>query len=255
MTANTTSGNNQSYDPGDGARIFEGLKPDVVLIQEFNVGDNSPGAVRAFVDATFGTTFAFYRETGSLPNGVVSRFPILDSGSWTDPRVGNRGFAWAKIGVPGSRPLWAVSLHLLTTSSANRSAEASALASQISTVVPAADYLVIGGDLNTGTRTEPCIGALAALVGTGGPFPDDGHGNANTSGSRNKPHDWLMVDADLAPIQVPTQVAGQSFGAGLVFDSRVFTPLASVPPITPSDSGASNMQHMPVIKDFALPAE
>lgn len=37
VAANTTSGNNQSYlAPGE--RIFQGLKPDVVLIQEFTIG-------------------------------------------------------------------------------------------------------------------------------------------------------------------------------------------------------------------------
>jgi hypothetical protein len=40
MSANTTSGNNQSYrDPGN--RIFDGLHPDIVLIQEFNIYINS----------------------------------------------------------------------------------------------------------------------------------------------------------------------------------------------------------------------
>jgi endonuclease/exonuclease/phosphatase family metal-dependent hydrolase len=253
MTANTTSGNNQSYDAGDGVRLFEGLKPDIVLIQEFNVGDNSSGAIRSFVDTTFGPSFAFFRETGSLPNGIISRYPIVESGSWTDPRVDNRGFAWAKIGVPGPHAMWAVSLHLLTTSAANRAAEATALASQITAVVPAADYLIVGGDLNTGTRAEACVTTLAALVSTTAPYADDGHGNSNTSGTRNKPHDWLMPDADLAALEVATEVAGQSFPAGLVFDSRVFAPLASVPPITPSDSGAANMQHMPVLKDFVIP--
>jgi endonuclease/exonuclease/phosphatase family metal-dependent hydrolase len=252
MAANTSSGNNQSYDPGDGARLFQGLKPDVALIQEFNIGDNSPAAVRAFVDTNFGTAFSYYRETGQIPNGIISRYPIAASGSWTDPRVGNRAFAWAKLAIPGSHPLWAVSLHLLTTSSANRASEATALVDQIKATIPAADYLVIGGDLNTGSRTEPCMGTLSALVGTAAPYPDDGHGNANTSGNRSKPHDWVMVDADLAPHQVPTRIGAQSFPSGIVFDSRVYTPLSDVAPIEPSDSASSNMQHMPVVKDFLL---
>jgi hypothetical protein len=253
MSANTTSGNNQSYDPGDGTRMFEGLKPDVVLIQEFNVGGSSDAAIRSFVDTTFGPTFAVYHEHGDLPNGIISRYPIVASGSWADPRVANRGFAWAKIAVPGPRPLWAVSLHLLTSSSSNRGAEAVSLVSQIRSVVPGADYLVVGGDLNTGTRTETCITTLSEVVTTTGPYPDDGHGNANTSGGRNKPHDWVMPDSDLAALQVPTQIGAQSFPNGLVFDSRVFAPLYDVAPVQASDSGAANMQHMPVVRDFVLP--
>jgi endonuclease/exonuclease/phosphatase family metal-dependent hydrolase len=253
MAANTTSGNNQSYDPGDGARMFEGLKPDVVLIQEFNVGANTELAVRSFVDATFGPTFAVYREQGALPNGVISRYPIAQSGSWTDPRVANRGFAWAKIAVPGPHPLWAVSLHLLTTSVANRASEAAALVSQLQALVPAADYLVVGGDLNTGTRTESCISSLSQVVATAPPYPDDGHGNQNTSSTRNKPHDWIMPDADLVALRVPTRIGAQTFPGGLVSDSRVFSPLAEVAAVQASDSGASNMQHMPVVEDFVLP--
>jgi endonuclease/exonuclease/phosphatase family metal-dependent hydrolase len=253
MAANTTSGNNQSYDPGDGARMFEGLAPDVVLIQEFNVGANTDVAVRSFVDATFGPSFAVFREQGALPNGVISRYPIADSGSWTDPRVANRGFAWAKIAVPGPHPLWAVSLHLLTTSVANRAGEATALVSVIQATVPAADYLVVGGDLNTGTRAETCISSLTQVVTTAPPYPDDGHGNANTSGTRSKPHDWVMPDADLLALRVPTRIGAQAFPNGLVFDSRVYSPLSDVPPVQASDSAASNMQHMPVVEDFLLP--
>jgi endonuclease/exonuclease/phosphatase family metal-dependent hydrolase len=253
MAANTTSGNNQSYDPGEGARMFEGLKPDVVLIQEFNIGANTDAAVRSFVDSTFGAEFAVYREQGALPNGVISRYPITQSGSWADPRVANRGFAWAKIAVPGPHALWAVSLHLLTTSAANRASEATALVSQVEAVVPAADYLVVGGDLNTGTRTESCITSLAQLVTTTPPYPDDGHGNESTNDSRNKPHDWVLPDADLAALRVPTRIGAQAFPNGLVFDSRVYTPLSDVAPVKASDSGASNMQHMPVVADFVLP--
>jgi len=96
------------------------------------------------------------------------------------------------------------------------------------------------------------MGTLGALVGTGAPYPDDGHGNANTSGNRSKPHDWVMVDNDLAAHQVATKIGTQSFAAGVVFDSRVFAPLTDVPPIQASDSASSNMQHMPVVKDFVL---
>ena len=254
MSANTTSGNNQSYDPGDGIRIFEGLKPDIVLIQEFNFGDNSATALRSFVDTAFGTTFAFFREAqGQLPNGIVSRYPIVAAGSWSDPEVSNRGFAWAKIAVPGKIPLWAVSLHLLTSGGSKRNAEAAALVSQIKSAIPTTDYLVVGGDLNTSSRTDGCVGTLAQIVTTGAPYPDDGHGNANTSAGRSTPHDWVMPDTDLARLQIPTRIGAQSFPAGLVFDSRVFSPLSDVAPVKAGDSAAPGMQHMAVLKDFSLP--
>ena len=45
------------------------------------------------------------RETGSLqiPNGIISRFPIIESGSWDDPVLNNREFAWAHLRLPEKR--------------------------------------------------------------------------------------------------------------------------------------------------------
>lgn len=252
MAANTTSGNDQSYDPGHGTRMFQGLQPDVVLIQEFNVGANTDADARTYVDATFGPTFSFYRERTSLPNGVVSRYPILEAGSWKDPRTSTRGFAWAKIGVPGSHPLWAVSVHLLTSSSTHRREEATAVVGRIRSVVPDADFLVLGGDFNTGSRSEACVKTLAEVLKTAAPYPDDGRGNPNTSARRSEPLDWLLTDFDLAARQVPTRIGDREFPNGLVFDSRVYSPLQDVAPVQPSDSAAANMQHMPVVKDFVL---
>src|SRR5690349_641879 len=60
MAGNLTSGNLQAYElPGE--HIFQGLHPDIAMIQEFNVGDNAPATIRNFVDTTFGASFAFFR--------------------------------------------------------------------------------------------------------------------------------------------------------------------------------------------------
>ena len=128
MAANISSGNYQSYDPGHGTRIFQGTKPDVVMIQEFNYGDNSATAIRSFVNTAFGSSFYYYREAGAqIPNGVISRWPIVASGEWDDTQVSNRDFAWARIDIPGPKDLWVVSVHLLTTSSSVRNTEANNL--------------------------------------------------------------------------------------------------------------------------------
>jgi len=37
-----------------------------------------------------------------------------------------------------------------------------------------------------------------------------------------------------------------------VFDSRVYTPLSDVAPVLSTDSAATNMQHMAVVRDFAF---
>lgn len=254
MAANISSGASLSYGPPEGVRIFQGLKPDVVLVQEFKGSATSATEVDSFVSGTFGPGFVHYREPGvEIPNGIISRYPILESGRWVDPQVANRGFAYAKIAVPGEHPLWAVSLHLLTTNGSARSAEATALVAQIKTVVPAADYLVVGGDLNTNGRSETCIATLGEVVVTSAPYPADESGNESTNAPRNATYDWLLADADLAKLHVPAKVGPKSFAAGLVFDSRVYTPLTDVAPVEAADSAALNMQHMPVVRDFVLP--
>ena len=70
MAANL-NGNTQSYQPF-ALRILQGLKPDVVAIQEFNyastngVDVNTPTVMREMVDTAFDTNFItpqkFYRD-------------------------------------------------------------------------------------------------------------------------------------------------------------------------------------------------
>lgn len=47
MAANTTSGNGQDYDLGHGNRIFQGLDPDIALVQELNYLNNTPTDLRS----------------------------------------------------------------------------------------------------------------------------------------------------------------------------------------------------------------
>ena len=102
-------------------RIFQGLKPDVVAIQEFSFSNNTPADFRYLLDTAFGPEFVYYRETGydtGIPNGIISRYPIIASGSWDDPLISNRGFAWARIDLPGTNDLYVVSVHLYNSGTA-----------------------------------------------------------------------------------------------------------------------------------------
>ncbi|WP_414641452.1 endonuclease/exonuclease/phosphatase family protein [Archangium sp.] len=256
MAANISSGNYQSYDPGNGTRIFQGTKPDVVMIQEFNYGDNSATAIRNFVNTAFGSTFYYYREgAAQIPNGVISRWPIVAAGEWDDPYVTNRDFAWARINVPGPRDLWVVSVHLLTADAATRNNEATKLVAFIKANIPVGDYLAIAGDFNTDTRSESCFSTFSQVVTTSSPYPADKNGNGNTNATRAKPYDHVLVDSDLRAYQTATVIGSSSFAAGLVVDTRVYSPLSEISPALSTDSGAVNMQHMAVIKDFVIPAE
>lgn len=256
MAANLSSGNNQSYDPGHGLRLMQGAQPDVVLIQEFNYGNNGEAAIEGMVQATF-PGYGYYRETGAqIPNGVISRFPILDAGEWTDTQVSNRDFAWARIDLPGPRDLWAVSLHLLTRSAAVRNTEATNLVAYIRANVPENDYLAIGGDFNTDAFSESglaTLGQVATAFSAAGPHPADQNGRTGTNAGRSKPYDQILVDLDLQQHHIPTVFGASSYTHGLVLDSRVYTPLAEIAPVQVGDSGANSMQHMGVIKTFRTP--
>lgn len=258
VAANISSGEGSNYDPGEGIRMFKGLRPDVALVQELNYGSNSKADLDSFVSDAFGAEYTYTREDGAaidIPNGVVSRYPIAESGRWVDPQVKNRGFVWAKIDVPGPQDLWAVSVHFLTTSSGNRSSEATALVAELDAVVGQGDFVVVGGDFNTTGRAEQCVVKLGKYLTIDAGLPVDQAGNDFTNAPRNAPYDWVLASPSLGAFQVPTVIGTESFPNGLVFDSRVFTPLSAVPPVQKTDSAALNMQHMPVVKDFALAAD
>ncbi|MGE6757984.1 lamin tail domain-containing protein [Corallococcus interemptor] len=256
MAANLSSGTGQDYDPGHGIRIFQGTDPDIVMIQEFNYKTDSAADLRSFVDTAFGTGFSYYREGGAqIPNGIISRYPIIAAGEWDDTQVSNRDFAWARIDIPGPKDLWAISVHLLTTSSSIRNTEASNLVKFINANVPASDYLVIGGDFNTGSRSEATFSTFSSVVSTASPYPADKNGNTNTNAGRNSPYDHVLVDSDLRAYQTPVVMGSSTFANGLVVDTRVYSPLSDISPALSGDSGASGMQHMGVIKDFLIPGD
>lgn len=256
MAANTTNGPAQKYDAA-GTRIFQGLKPDVVLIQEFTL-DTTLGTTDAWVDSTFGTEFHWYREPiesgENIPNGVISRWEILDAGQWTQPTSPGAGetrdFVWAQINIPGPIDLWVVSVHLATTDG-DRPNEASVLLGHLQDVIPAGGYLIVGGDLNTDSRTETAINTLSAVVDTAGPFPVDQAGDGDTNLSRAAPYDWVLAEADLRALETPVVIGANSFPNGLVFDCRVYSPLADVAPVLSTD--CDSLQHMAVVRDFLIP--
>jgi len=260
VAANITSGNGQAYE-AEGTRILQGLKPDVVMIQEFNVSSNSSTDLRNWVTSTFGSEFSYFREnyTG-IPNGVISRWPIVASGSWDDgdDAVGNRGFAWARIDIPGDKNLWVISFHLKASSGSSninrRSAQAQVLVELIQANVPADDYLMIGGDANTYDYSEACLVTLGGIVDVSAPRPVDQTGDPDTNFGRYSPYDWVLAEPELDALETPLQIGSLSFPNGLVFDSRVFSPLSSVSPVLSADSGVTGMQHMAVVRAFAVPA-
>lgn len=253
MAANLTSGG-MTYQTA-GLNILKGLKPDIVAIQEFNYANNSAADFRQMLDKTFDTNFVYYRESGySIPNGIISRFPILAAGSWDDPEVNDRGFAWAQLDVPGFSDLYVVSVHLYNSGSASeRNNEAIAVKNNVAANFPANAWVVVAGDFNTDTRSEAAVDTFKTFL-SDDPIPTDAQsgGDMDTNEPRNKPYDYLLPSFSFVTNFVPTVLPSHVYTNGLVFDSAVYTPLSDVAPVASGDSHVSGMQHMAVIKDFTI---
>jgi endonuclease/exonuclease/phosphatase family metal-dependent hydrolase len=265
VSANLSSGNRQSYDNGEGARILKGLKADIVLIQEFNYGSNSKEDLQKFVESACGKECQFYREneaSDDIPNGVISRFPILEAGEWEDLGMPNRDFAWARIDLPGDRDLWAISVHLSSKKANVRVDEATTLVEKIA-ALPARDYVVLGGDFNIAARNDAVIQTLAPQVSErAAPVTSSGATTTNMNGKKN--YDWVLNDSDLEAFRAPTefltsrdelQTIGQNvFPTGLVFDCSEFPTFDRAAPAEPTDCRAPGMQHLAVVKDYEVPS-
>jgi len=254
MAANL-NGDVQNYQPF-ALRIFQGLKPDVVCIQEFDYAGDTDADFRSMVDTAFGTNFVYFREnitaSGAIPNGIISRYPIVASGSWTDTEVANRGFAWARIHLPGTNDLYVVSVHLLTSSASERGIESAELKTQMLSLFPTNAWMVLAGDFNCGSRTEsPGMPTLETFL-SDNPIPVDNLGNSDTSINRNHPHDYVMPSFSFTNHEVATVYPNHVYPTGLVFDSRVYSvnDLTNFAPVQQADSGLA--QHMGVVKDFLL---
>ena len=275
MAANVTSGNYSDYDDGRGIRLMQAAQADIVFIQEFSYTDG----LRALVDTTFGPEFYYYKGYGSKPNGVISRYPIVEHGSWQSSAYSDRQWEWAIIDIPGPRDLIAISLHLHSSKNAT---EMPQLVKNIQSKLGEGDYyLAIGGDFNTksrgGVRSNfgkiTVVGKDGPETCTGGEFPVDQENNSCTSAERDDPYDWVLFDSTLHSYEIPITIGSHTYTHGHVLDSRVYDRLGElddVPPVQAEDSDKcydnpycdtsgnrtqTNMQHMVVIRDIRLPVE
>ena len=263
VTGNITSGGKQSYDDGPGIRIFQGLKPQIAFVQEFRFGSSSPTDIRRMVETAFGGSFFHVVQPMDqdirIPNGIVSYYPIKEWGILDDATMRDRDHVWARIDIPGRADLWAVSVHI-PTNGVSRQESISGLVEQLDALgIPEGDFVAIGGDFNTSSRTDD--NGLRFLDDTGlvvldtdADCPIDQAGNDNTNAERKKDFDAIYTSQNLKDLRTKVVIGeAQNLTArGLVFDSRVFTPLSAVPPVQKEDSGAEGMQHMAVVKDFAM---
>ena len=265
MSANITSGNQQTYDDGKGIHIFKAFKPDIVVIQEFNY---TSGAT-ALTKEAFGDNFYHYKGTGRIPNGIISRWPILSHGTWDSNITSDREWEWAIIDIPGDRDLLAVSVHL---HGKDHNKEFQPLLNQITAKQKEGNYYVIlGGDFNTDKR-DSAVSSLCSknsiltCSSKSGMYPVDQNENGMTSGERDDYYDYVIFDKTLDTYEIPITIGSHTYSHGHVIDSRVYSDLGELGDIPPVQAGDSwlcetsphcdgnretrtNMQHMAVIRD------
>ena len=257
VAANITTGSQEYEDPGN--RIFQALNPDVALIQEFNLTNGTTEAAYSnWVSQNFGTNYYFFHEpvaSASIPNGIVSRWPISQSGEWDDTALSDRDFVWAKIDLPGSLPLYAVSVHLKASSGyeSTRTTEARALTNHITTNNWLTNgYVVVGGDFNLQVRTETALQVLTNKIFSDRHPAADQFGDKDTNSGRDNPYDNVLPSTNLDARHRPFAFYGYTFTNGLVFDTRLTWANGLPPPALAADSADANMQHMAVLKVFEL---
>jgi Endonuclease/Exonuclease/phosphatase family len=234
-------------------RLFQGLEPDIVLIQEFRVNS---GTLRDYVDEVFGSEFYLYTGSGGFPNGIISRYPFKSSGEWDDPYLVDREFSWAVIDIPGTTDLQVVSVHLKASTGPDnrtkREGEATYIKDYVQTNFDNNHYILVGGDLNTyHSPVEPCISVFASFLEINDHIPVDRYGDSDTNENRNERYDWLMPNQVLDDHHTTLRVGtgSQAFPEGIVFDSWIFTPLGEVSPVEYNDSHGT-MTHMGVMKAY-----
>ena len=254
LAGNITSGNNQQYEAA-GTRILKALLPDVALLQEFEMTNGA--SYRGWVDETFGTGFSYFVETNEgIPNGVVSRWPIIASGEWEDIQVGDRDFAWATIDIPGTQDLHAVSVHFKASSGADNIAKRNAQARTVTNNIAQSGWLnngfvVVGGDFNLQVRSEEALRILTNVVSDLRQSADQA-GNRNTNSGRDRPYDLVLPGYGLGARERPFASWGYTFNNGIIYDSRITWSSGLPPPSLSGDAADFNMQHMAVMKVFEM---
>lgn len=255
MSANLTGGTNivngtYTFDV-TAQRLIRRLRPDVLAIQEWKFTNAS---ARAFVDSVLGTNYYFYIEPESegfpIPNGVISRWPIIASNEWADSFVGSRDYVHATIDLPGNRNLNVVSVHFKAgdPEAATRESEARELTNYIAGAsFSTNDYLVICGDLNLTSRTETTFTVLTQLV-TDVQQPRDQQGNANSNLGQTKPFDHVLPNELLNAEHLSINIGGFSYTSGAIYITRQF---GNHPrPALVEDSYIVNRAHHSVLKLF-----
>ena len=278
MAANTTTGRYGLYQ-SDGIRIFKGINPDVIMVQEFLYANK----IDELVEKIYGINCLsekkcyYYQGSRGKPNGIISRYKILKTGYWKDGGYGDRNLDWAIVDIPGDKDLYAISVHLSTKGS-EQTAPARMIAKKIAEhkrTYPNKYYYVVGGDFNGTTAARAFTTEAAFSLSDPAPESENcrtgqirGEGKkkrykcTNTNMTRRKRYDWIMESLDLSQLRVATKFCNKdnpedciSYPNSLVFDTREYTSDVMNKYFYPTrlnDSTDQYMQHMAIVKDFEI---
>lgn len=145
-------GNDGHLDLERIARVIEAQDPDVVTLQEIDVGCTRSGEVdqatwlgeRLGMEARFGPFMDY--QGGQYGMAVLSKLPILESTNHALPPGPEPRTALAvRVAAPRGGPFWVVGIHLYATE-AERLAQAEALLGALSSED---DPIVLAGDFNS----------------------------------------------------------------------------------------------------------
>lgn len=239
-----------------GQRLLRTLQPDIVAIQEWVITNAS---YQAFVDSNFGSGYYYVVDgvTGqyAIPNGIISRWPFLETNIWDDVYAGYREHMHARIDLPGPKDLNLVSVHLKAGDTAGdlttRENQARAITNYVATAnFGSSNYLAIAGDLNQTNRTAETVLTILGTIVSDADQPTTKSGSKNTNPADTRPYDFVLPDAALEAVAQAVTYNGTSFPEGLLFDTREWGDHQY--PALAYDSRATNLTHRPVVKVFAL---
>lgn len=160
-------GNDGKYDVARLAKVIQRTKPDLVALQEVDVGVKRSGRVheaQRLAELTgmavrFGPTQHY--EGGLFGNAVLTRLPILDvmiqplpyTESTPERVTYPRGAIVVTVRGPGDKPLKFISTHFQHNVPADRVAEAKAINKHFTTnnQIPT----ILAGDMNAKPDSEP----------------------------------------------------------------------------------------------------
>jgi len=262
MTANLPCGGwpNEYYYP-QSSRIFQGLKPDIAFIEEFNV--KAPLTRREYIDNALGKNYFLYTGSGDIPNTIASRWAFQTWGEWVDSEVvGSRTFVWAVIDIPGPIDLQGVCVHLKASAGpknrSRRLREAVQIRDYVRRNFNSKKYIVVAGDLNTyPSPAEPCLSIFRSFLSVDYHLPRDRRGRyfTNATKPRRYHYDWIMPNWLLDRRQTTLYLGSKRrpYRQGIVFDSRIFGDVSEDFPIRENDSHPYGVHHMAVMKAFDIP--